>query len=304
MTRVLGLHGYGTSGDIFRSQTAAFRLKLPKETYTFTFPNAPLPSAPTVGVDSIWNQTPKFYAWWPAQSSNTSEIRASHDHLEEILASEKEPFDLVMGFSQGCSLIMSYILYRYQEHLLTRPPGEKFELPFKGVMFICGGPSLPVLQDLGVKVSVRAWDVNKATAALLHKRTEKLKFKADNPDTIKRGEGLWDEVGDLLHDPTSKRKVDPRDVFGLDFTDQNMRKAVGELGEMVPTVHVYGGKDPRWPASVQLAQLFEGGMNERFDHGGGHEFPRTTECSVMVAELMEKLRRRVEGLEGEEELRN
>lgn len=208
-----------------------------------------------------------------------------------------------MGFSQGCSLIMSYILYRYQEHVLTRPPGEKFELPFKGVMFICGGPSLPVLQDLGVKVSVRAWDVNNATAALLHKRTEKLKFKADNPDTIKRGEGLWDEVGDLLHDPTSKRKVDPRDVFGLDFTDQNMRKAVGELGEIVPTVHVYGGRDPRWPASVQLAQLFEGGMNERFDHGGGHELPRTTECSVRMAELMEKLRRRVEGLEGEE-LRN
>ncbi|CCC11070.1 unnamed protein product [Sordaria macrospora k-hell] len=60
MTRVLALHGYGTSGEIFRSQTAAFRLKLPKNSYTFTFPNAPLPSAPTVGVDSIWNQTPQI----------------------------------------------------------------------------------------------------------------------------------------------------------------------------------------------------------------------------------------------------
>ncbi|KAK3955126.1 serine hydrolase-domain-containing protein [Pseudoneurospora amorphoporcata] len=308
MTRVLALHGYGTSGEIFRSQTAAFRLKLPKQSYTFTFPNAPLPSAPTVGVDSIWNQNPKFYAWWPAQSSNTSEIRAAHDQLDQLLFESKEgPFDLVMGFSQGCSLLMSYILYRYQEHL-TNPQlvDTKFELPFKGVMFICGGPSLPVLQDLGVPVSERAWEVHHQTAALLHKRTEKLKFKADNPDTIRRGEGLWDEVDDLIHDPTSKKHLrDLRDVFGLDFTDERMRKAVGDLGEIVPTVHVYGGKDPRWPASVQLAQLFEGGMNERFDHGGGHELPRTTECSVRVAELMEKLRRRVEGSDGREEgLRN
>lgn len=302
MTRVLALHGYGTSGEIFRSQTAAFRLKLPKSTYSFTFPNAPLPSAPTVGVDSIWNQTPKFYAWWPAQSSDTSEIRASHDQLEEILH-EQGPFDLVMGFSQGCSLIMSYILYRYQEHLLTRPSKEeKFELPFKGVMFICGGPSLPVLQDLGVDVTEKAWEVNNVTAGLLHKRTEKLKFKADNPDTIKRGEGLWDRTADLIHDPSPKKRLDRTNLFGLDFTDERMRRAVGDLGEIVPTVHVYGAKDPRWPASVQLAQMFEGGLIERFDHGGGHELPRTTECSVMMAELMEKLRRRVEGWG--EEVRN
>ncbi|KAK3503135.1 hypothetical protein B0T13DRAFT_525187 [Neurospora crassa] len=335
MTRVLALHGYGTSGEIFRSQTgefsssasssssyslipisfllttctssntqstqtAAFRFKLPKETYTFTFPNAPLPSAPTVGVDSIWNNVPKFYGWWPVSSSNISEIRTPHDYLEELLSSEEGPFDLVMCFSQGCTLLMSYILYRYQEHILTRPSaGEKFELPLKGAMFICGGPSLHVLQDLGVDVTEKAWEVHHATAALLHKRTEQLKFKADNPDTIKRGEGLWDEVGDLVHDPTSE--LDPEDVFGLDFTDQRMRMAVGNLGEIVPTVHVYGGKDPRWPASVQLAQMFEGGMNERFDHGGGHELPRTTECSMRMAELMEKLRRKVDGLEREEQ---
>ncbi|KAK3398470.1 serine hydrolase-domain-containing protein [Sordaria brevicollis] len=308
MTRVLALHGYGTSGEIFRSQTAAFRLKLPKQSYHFHFPNAPLPSAPTVGVDSIWNQTPKFYAWWPAQTSNTSEIRASHDVLEEILHKEG-PFDILMGFSQGCSLIMSYILYRYQEHLLERPKGEKFELPFKGVMFICGGPSLPVLQDLGVDVTDKAWKVNDVTAGLLHKRTERLKFKADNPDTIKKGEGLWDDVSDLVHDVTTDPKkkkgikqLDETDLFGLDFHDERMRRVVGDLGELVPTVHVFGIKDPRWPASVQLVRMFEGGMNERFDHGGGHELPRTTECSVVMAELMEKLRRRVEGLD--EEVRN
>ncbi|CCC11071.1 unnamed protein product [Sordaria macrospora k-hell] len=212
-----------------------------------------------------------------------------------------------MGFSQGCSLLMSYILYRYQEHVTNPQVADttKFELPFKGVMFICGGPSLPVLQDLGVPVSEKAWEVNNKTAELLHKRTEKLKYKADNPDTIKRGEGLWDEVGDLVHDPTSKKHLrDLKDVFGLDFTDERMRKAVGDLGQIVPTVHVYGAKDPRWPASVQLAQLFEGGLNERFDHSGGHELPRTTECSMKVAELMEKLRRRVEGLDDGEELRN
>ena len=200
---------------------------------------------------------------------------------------------------------MSYILYRYQEHVTNPQISEntKFELPFKGVMFICGGPSLPVLADLGVPVSKRAWEVNDKTAGLLHKRTEKLKYKADNPDTIKRGEGLWDEVDDLIHDPTSSKHLrDLKDVFGLDFTDPKMKKAVGDLGTIIPTVHVYGGKDPRWPASVQLAQMFEGGMNERFDHGGGHELPRTTECSVKTAELMEGLRRRAEG--DDEELRN
>jgi hypothetical protein len=57
----------------------------------------------------------------------------------------------------------------------------------------------------------------------------------------------------------------------------------------IPTVHIYGIKDPRYPASIQLAHFSNENNRKVFDHKGGHEIPRTTIVSQTIAGMVEWL---------------
>lgn len=54
----------------------------------------------------------------------------------------------------------------------------------------------------------------------------------------------------------------------------------------VPTVHIYGSKDPRYAAGVHLSGVCEPAKRRLFNHGGGHEIPRTEAVSSSIAELV------------------
>ncbi|KAK4193803.1 putative serine hydrolase [Podospora australis] len=269
--RVLGLHGQGTSAFIMKSQTAAFRAKLPSN-YTFDFVDAPFHCSPAPGIKVLFDSG--HYTWWPKPTINA--IRSSHLWLTDYIEAHG-PYDAVICFSQGCSLVGSFLLYHYMQH-----PDEP--LPFKAAVFICGGLPLPVLEDLGLPVSARAYEVNEATVALLKQKAGALTDLAKNLDRIKPGVGLWDDVEGLLHDPA--HMPDEKDVFGLDFTKMPETARI-----KIPTAHIYGAKDPRWPASVQLAHFCE--ERVMYDHGGGHDIPRSTDVSVRIAGIFEKLAREI-----------
>lgn len=183
-----------------------------------------------------------------------------------------------MGFSQGCALIGSYLLY----HARATRWGP---VPFKAAVFICGGLPLPALADLDVEVSQRAERLNQMTSDLLRQRTGSLAAMAGNPELIQHGVGMWDNVADLLHDP--EEIPDEGDVFGLDYTTMPT-----DLRIRIPTVHISGGKDPRWPASWQLAYFCD--KRKMYDHGGGHEIPRTTVVSNKIAGLVEELAKEIQ----------
>ncbi|KXX77136.1 Family of serine hydrolases 1 [Madurella mycetomatis] len=265
--RVLALHGQGTSAYIFKSQTVAFRTKLPKS-ITFDFVDAPFHCAPAPGIRVLFDSG--NYTWWPKATTNA--IRCAHQWLTDYI-DEHGPYDAVMGFSQGCSLIGSFLLYHCRE-----TPDEP--LPFKAAIFVCGGLPLGVLEDLGLPVSQRAHEINDETVRLLKQKAGMLTELAESKERIKPGMGLWDDTAVLLHDPDEM--PDESDVFGLDFT------AMPEDAKIkIPTVHIYGAKDPRWPASVQLAHFC---VNRKmYDHGGGHDIPRSTEVSRRIAELVTEL---------------
>lgn len=218
------------------------------------------------------------YTWWPKASVHA--IRAAHHWLDEY-AAEHGPYDAVCCFSQGCSLVASYLLYHARE-TPTAP------LPFRAAIFICGGLPLPVLEDLvppGARaLSPRAHAVNDETVRLLKARAGALTDLAAHPERIRRGRGLWDDTAGLLHDPLVMPP--PDDVFGMDFTAMPP-----DLRIRIPTVHVYGAKDPRWPASVQLAHFCED--RRMYDHWGGHDIPRSTAVSDRMAELVRQLEREV-----------
>lgn len=244
--------------------------------FTFDFVDAPHSDGAAPGTDIMFDSA-RHASWWKDQTVGA--IRTSHHFLDGYLA-RNGPYDILMGFSQGCSLIGSYLLYHARDESPTKKP-----VPFKAAIFVCGGMPLPVLEDLGVAVSQRARDINDLTSKLMLRRAGLIGELAGNLDRIKPGVGLWDDLTGLLHDP--EKMPEEKDVFGLDFTamPQGLRITI-------PTVHIYGAKDPRWPASQQLAHFCEN--RKMYDHGGGHDIPRTTEVSTRLAELVQELAKEME----------
>ena len=171
-----------------------------------------------------------------------------------------------MGFSQGTGLIASFLLYHQKER-----PGEP--LPFKCAVFFCGGVSLNVVADLGIPVPQAARDLDDRSRDALFE-------KAESVATAKAGDDYWAQG--MVFDATEP--VNRADVFGLDFTRVPTRLFVN-----IPTVHVWGSKDPRYPASVQLGQFCEPSLRKTMDHGSGHDIPRTRDVSESVAEAIEWL---------------
>lgn len=151
-------------------------------------------------------------------------------------------------------------------------------LPFKAAIFICGGVPLPALEDLGLPVSKKAWEINEKTSQQLKSKTAKYAALADAPEKIQIGLGLWDyDREEMSHD--HDKFPDAKDVYGLDFTA--FRK---DIRIKIPTVNIYGVKDPRYPAAMQLSHFCEN--TKRYDHGGGHEVPRSTAVSEEIARLV------------------
>ncbi|KAL1874915.1 hypothetical protein VTK73DRAFT_10395 [Phialemonium thermophilum] len=288
--RILCLHGQGASASIFQSQTAAFRAKL-DETYLFEFVDAPFPCPPAPGINAIFDSG--HYAWYPKQA--VPFILGAHRWLLEYIE-DHGPYDAVCCFSQGCAVVLSLLLYHAKdEHDAQKSasaadiaatgtsdaqPPPPPPLPFRAAIFICGGVPFPALEDLGINIPRRAHEINDRTGKLLREKAGDLARMASHPDQIRRGVGLWDDTDGLLHNPAVL--PDPKDVFGLDFTS-----FPPALRVQIPTVHIYGAKDPRWPSSMQLAYFCDD--RKMYDHGGGHDIPRSTKVSNAIADLIRGL---------------
>jgi hypothetical protein len=161
-------------------------------------------------------------------------------------------------------LIASFLLYHQAEtpHL---PP------PFKVAVFICGSAPLQALEDLGVPVPQEAHDWDARSRLQLAEKT--MMF-----NDMKPGDTRWESAADI--DPSAP--LDPTSVFGLDIT-----KVPTSLRISIPTVHIYGFKDPRYPLGVQLSQLCNPAARICYDHGGGHEIPRGQTVSEKISGLFE-----------------
>ena len=159
-------------------------------------------------------------------------------------------------FSQGCVLGSSALLL-HQEETPHLPP------PFKAAVFICGGASLSVLEEMGFHVSAEARDRDLASRAALAQQAGSSALLAQGAD---RWTGLQTVNGGLSEDEVRKEITSPYRIN-------------------IPTVHIYGSKDPRWAAGVHLSGICEPTKRRTYDHGGGHEIPRTAAVSNSIAEL-------------------
>ncbi|KAJ5925524.1 hypothetical protein N7454_008163 [Penicillium verhagenii] len=256
--KVLCLHGKGTSGAIFKSQTSSFRAKLPQKNVQFDFVDGPVSSEPAAGVDLFYPGP--YYGFW--ERGSVDDIREGCDWLREYLA-KHGPYDAVMGFSQGTILASTYLLFHEEEtpHL---PP------PFKVAIFHCGGVSLHVLQDLGFNITSAMHDRDLASR-------NALMSSASSEAILRMGTNRW--KGDNSR--------------GL--SEQELRDEVkGPVQISIPTVHVYGSRDPRFTSGVQLSGVCDPEKRRCYDHGGGHEIPRQSAVTRVLVELFEWATEQVE----------
>ncbi|OOQ91704.1 putative EF-hand calcium-binding domain protein [Penicillium brasilianum] len=250
--KVLCLHGRGTSGAIFRSQTSSFRSRFADQDIEFDFLDGPYECSAAAGVDLFYD--PPYFSWW--KGDTVDDVRAAIAQLNEYIA-ENGPYDAVMMFSQGC-VLGSAALLLHQEETPHLPA------PFKAAIFICGGPSMPVLEELGFHVSAKARERDVLSRNAL---TQQAGNSAILAQGAKRWTGLESLNGGLSEDELRSEIECP---FRID----------------IPTVHIYGSKDPRYAAAMHLSAICLPERRRTYNHEGGHDIPRSKEVSDSIADLI------------------
>lgn len=146
-------------------------------------------------------------------------------------------------------------------------------------------------------VSPTAWAIHERTSRELWQMTGMTEAKiaarrAQQGHTGARP-GLWDnpkshndltDGSNFVHDPYALPPLDLHDVYGLDIT-----RVPESFRLNIPTVNIYGRKDPRCTSALQLALMCAEDKRLTFDHGGGHEIPRDTQVSEAIAAAIDWL---------------
>ena len=97
--RILCLHGYTQDGSILRAKMGALRKAFNKQT-EFIYLNAPFKAMDENGVQN-------GFAFWNPKGDILNDIEASLTYIHDFIQSNP-PFDGVIGFSQGSSIITLY----------------------------------------------------------------------------------------------------------------------------------------------------------------------------------------------------
>lgn len=233
-------------------RSASFRAHLDDPSIEFVFVDGPNPSAPAPGIDLFYQ--PPYFSF--ANKNTLAATRASAAWLADHLA-QAGPYDAVMGFSQGCYVASSFLLLHSVDHP-DEPP------PFKAAIFICGGPSLLLAEDLGFRIPAEVWERERAAR-------EALFAQADSSAILAKGSERWTGLG----------------VGSGGVSEEEIRRDLqGPYSIDIPTVHIYGNKDPRYTSGVMLSGLCDDDKRRVFDHEGGHEIPRSEAVSREIARLV------------------
>lgn len=147
-------------------------------------------------------------------------------------------------------------------------------------VFICGGVSLNVLENLGHYVSQEAHEWNDRTRIQLEK-------KNNDVSVLTRGKNRWASCDTAERDADTTVNIyhsqarDLKNVYGLDLSQFPESSKI-----QIPTVHIYGSQDPRYPAALQLAYMCDERARMMYDTGSGHDIPRSKEVSEAIADLI------------------
>ncbi|PQE09955.1 EF-hand calcium-binding domain protein [Rutstroemia sp. NJR-2017a BVV2] len=240
--RFLCLHGRGTSPEIFRIQHLAAS-QPPFQPHTYDFLPGAYPTSPAPGITPFFPEGP--YLSHLPDSPSPHGIQTAHAHLLTHIT-QHGPYDGVLAFSQGCTLLSTFLLSLSHNH---QPP------PFKFAVFICGGPSLSFLeQHLGIPVPAHAYELDSRSRIELVQTARKVSSGSGGGDYWGEGARAKDSV------------VNQDEDYGVRVPEE------GKIG--IRTVHVIGKKDPRRLAGLCLVGLCSEEGRRVWEFEGGHEVPR------------------------------
>jgi pimeloyl-ACP methyl ester carboxylesterase len=305
--KILCLHGYGTSSEVFRKQLEGFCEAL-SETYEYVFVDGEVEceGAPgehasiqftltsqlitkLTGVERYF--TGPFYAYFKTPSTN--HIREAHDLIAEIIA-EEGPFDGVLGFSLGSSLAASILL-----HHAINNPNKPF--PFKFAVFF--SPYLAFSPD----------GAYHQEAANLFAAESSRHDKSESPgpaaasgmsnsqkaiDILKtKGNGMELPVW-FIDDFAAAIKAASRNKMAasVSYTDispeEYPRPFHPDLLEArqrisIPTAHIFGTADDFAVHALLLQKMCDRSVLKSTTHKGGHELPRTAEEILSAKRIVE-----------------
>ncbi|KAJ0427058.1 serine hydrolase FSH [Aspergillus carlsbadensis] len=298
--KVLCLHGRGTSGAIFKSQTSSIRARLRDLNLDFDFLDGQYPCTPAPGIDLFYPPPYFSYVQDPPPPNGTANsytieaIQSTHAWLSSILA-ERGPYDLVLTFSQGAALAASMLLlHEVNQAQLTAldrvssngsSDSDNHEAraatpPFKSAIFICGGAPIPILEYIGFHIPhvTKARDLASRAA---------LVSMADSSSILALGSSRW--TGFAHSSPGPLSPFDTQRLpsgFTYNKEEEIRREMRGPVQIGIPTVHIYGERDPRYVAGIQLSEVCVKSRRKVYNHGGGHEIPRFEAVSGAIADLV------------------
>lgn len=152
--------------------------------------------------------------------------------------------------------------------------------PFKFAIFICGGLPLPYFAEKGYTISDAAWQYDEqARLALSSQASLKALLQCGSQRWNQQD---WTNLEHSKHSSSSHAGSHlATRVFGLDLAQ------VADIHRIpIPTVHIYGSKDPRMGSALQLAGMCRSDKARVACHGGGHDIPRTSGVSDSIARLI------------------
>lgn len=249
-----------------------FRSQLDKS-FTFDFIDGPYISPLPPSLARVFTSA---YTW--VDKKDAASIRSTMDWLLQYMHSNG-PYDCVCCFSKAAAVIVAILLYHGRE-----PPETRMPLPFKSVVFMNASIEYSVLEDLGLPITAEARDIQRQTEDIVRSRASNLQNLANLLTLKSTGEAdMWKDTSELLHDASVLPS--PERCFGVNFTAFPSDVFIGGL----PTVHIYGSKDPIWPSSIQVAYLCSEGRRKTYDHQGGHDVPRLPQVAATIAALFKQL---------------
>lgn len=206
-------------------------------------------------------------------------VKKAHELITEIIEDEG-PFDGILGFSQGASLAVAYLMQHEIDHA-DEPSPFKFAMIFSSIISFT--PDETYCLDLVNKLSEQEIDQLSAFpeanfAALPEDAQTLFGTMAKALDA-----GL---EGGFLHQHPDKAVFQRRDAS---LMPRILHPALIKQRIHVPTVHVVGGKDNplMLEQSRLMYELCDPGTARWIEHSAGHDVPRQVAEAKVAYRAME-----------------
>lgn len=253
-----------------------FRSKLDKS-FTFDFVNAPIPSELPLSLKRVFKTA---YTW--VDDKTVDAIRHTADWLLQYME-KNGPYDCVCCFSQSAAILVTLVLDNN-----FKTPEDRRPLPFKSIVFMNASLEYSIFEDHGLPITQEARDFKLASEKILYAKANDLQNLANIMTLRSRGTAdMWKDTSALLHDASVLPPVG--NCFGLDLTAFPSEAFLADI----PTVHIYGEKDPIWSSGIQLAYLCRAEKQNMYNHQGGHDVPRSPKVADDVAALFRGLAKKI-----------